>query len=1086
MSSDKKSWKSDKIRESEIEMQQYWEKHGLNLSSMKSRNSETNKKFFGTFPYPYMNGYLHLGHGFTMSTVDFTCRYKNMLGYNVLQPFSFHLTGMPIMAAADKLKEDFKIIDSLSSDTLKINSLAENSQYNIMIKMGIPNEMVRNFVDPTYWGEFFSQAAKKTLNRFGYSYDPRRSFITTDANPYYDQFVKWQFHKLYCKNVLKFGTRYDIFSVKDNQPCLGHERSSGEDAVPLREYLIPFLITNKYCKENASADKVYIIATTQRPETLYGMTNLWINKYDTYGVFNVYKTHNSITSTEKWICKEYNLISLLHQTRETDPFHLISYDKLGDAKGEDFSSDYFYGCKAINPFNNEEYPIIGLNYDHIDPSLKIEPNKGSGIVISVPSEYPIDYLGYIDADVEYEYKKKIKSIIKITHSEYSGCMMAPDFIDKVKQIKPSNFDIDIYIVPVKDMNTINEFCCTGSATSGTMICEPYIGMTTTEARSRIYSDNLDKIIMYYEPDRETLSRSDDRLIVAKLDQWFIDYSEPSWKEKAHTHINTMQFNEESIRNSLRIAIDWLDQWPCSRTYGLGTMFPEEIVGKGTKHMIDSLSDSTIYMAFYTIYHMFNELNIDSEELTYDVFDYIFLLKDYDNEKFSKFKPLREEFLHWYPVDLRVSAKDLVNNHLAMCIFTHVLIWDDEFMNRLKLYCPNHIKKTFGPMRYDINGYIAVQKANKKDIEKMSKSKGNFKTLDQAINQFSADAIRFTFASSVTGTDDAYFDQDLCNRMIEKLHKEKLWISEKLLQLKSGFYTHTEINLHDRVFMNEISLIIRDTLKSYEKLDFRNVTTLGFHGLQSLRDVYRDMVGDNMNPNIIKLFIRAQLTLMYPIIPHFCDYFNISSLFKEIFYSSTSDIDNTTNSTKIQRYHIFTEDFDKEINQEIRWMHKYLSALGSDIAKRVLGLNKKRKSCDKVKKVSIYVAVDITDMYEQIAYKIYRQRTDKAESYIMTSNEIIEAAKELDSEMISTGNDINIIIRSYKHIEALITDYGGEWLEKRLLNSISEADVINENLKYYLKKNPSDNYSVQVLVYDPLIHKDNISGVRINNPVIKYF
>lgn len=34
------------------------------------------QKFFTTFPYPYMNGYLHLGHGFSMTKSEFTARYQ--------------------------------------------------------------------------------------------------------------------------------------------------------------------------------------------------------------------------------------------------------------------------------------------------------------------------------------------------------------------------------------------------------------------------------------------------------------------------------------------------------------------------------------------------------------------------------------------------------------------------------------------------------------------------------------------------------------------------------------------------------------------------------------------------------------------------------------------------------------------------------------------------------------------------------------------------------------------------------------------------------------------------------------------------
>ena len=38
--------------------------------------------------------------------------------------------------------------------------------------------------------------------------DWRRSFITTDANPFYDSFVRWQFHHLKEGGKIQFGKRY--------------------------------------------------------------------------------------------------------------------------------------------------------------------------------------------------------------------------------------------------------------------------------------------------------------------------------------------------------------------------------------------------------------------------------------------------------------------------------------------------------------------------------------------------------------------------------------------------------------------------------------------------------------------------------------------------------------------------------------------------------------------------------------------------------------------------------------------------------------------------------------------------------------
>ena len=38
------------------------------------------------------------------------------------------------------------------------------------------------------------------------------------------------------------------------------------------------------------------------------------------------------------------------------------------------------------------------------------------------------------------------------------------------------------------------------------------------------------------------------------------------------------------------------------------------------------------------------------------------------------RALRREFDYWYPVDLRVSGKDLIQNHLTYFIYNHVAIW----------------------------------------------------------------------------------------------------------------------------------------------------------------------------------------------------------------------------------------------------------------------------------------------------------------------------------------------------------------------------------------------------------------------------
>jgi leucyl-tRNA synthetase len=52
------------------------------------------------------------------------------------------------------------------------------------------------------------------------------------------------------------------------------------------------------------------------------------------------------------------------------------------------------------------------------------------------------------------------------------------------------------------------------------------------------------------------------------------------------------------RNAFEKTLDWLGQWACSRSFGLGSRLPWD-----PKYLIESLSDSTIYMAYYTVAHI---------------------------------------------------------------------------------------------------------------------------------------------------------------------------------------------------------------------------------------------------------------------------------------------------------------------------------------------------------------------------------------------------------------------------------------------------------------------------------------------------
>lgn len=111
-----------------------------------------------------------------------------------------------------------------------------------------------------------------------------------------------------------------------------------------------------------------------------------------------------------------------------------------------------------------------------------------------------------------------------------------------------------------------------------------------------------------------------------------------------------------------------------------------------------------------------------EQMTIDAWDYVFFKETHfpKNSAIPKstLDKLRQEFQFWYPVDLRVSGKDLVPNHLTYFMYNHVAMWPKD--------------ESKWPQSIRANGHLLL------NSEKMSKSTGNFLTLSEAVAKFSAD------------------------------------------------------------------------------------------------------------------------------------------------------------------------------------------------------------------------------------------------------------------------------------------------------------------------------------------------------------
>ena len=380
------------------------------------------------------------------------------------------------------------------------------------------------------------------------------------------------------------------------------------------------------------------------------------------------------------------------------------------------------------------------------PMMTISMKKGTGVVTCVPSDSPDDWMAITDLRNKKALREKFGiseemvnlAPVEIINIPTYGNLSALTLCETMK-IKSQN-DKEL-LAQAKDE------CYKKGFHEGKMIIGKYTGAKVTDAKPLVKADlTAQKLaIQYYEPNGTVISRSGDECVVSYCDQWFIDYANEEWKKKVLNHVKTnFKCNSETLYNDLLYTIDWLREWGCSRSFGLGTKLPFD-----PQYLIESLSDSTIYMAYYTISHYLQGnldgsepglLGIKPNDITPDFWDFVFLGKQYTSGKVALYKldQMRKSFQYWYPLDIRCSGKDLIKNHLTMSLFNHAAIWDDD--------------SSKWPRSFFCNGFINVEG------EKMSKSKGNFLTLKHVVAKYGADACRLACAQAGDSINDGNFTE----------------------------------------------------------------------------------------------------------------------------------------------------------------------------------------------------------------------------------------------------------------------------------------------------------------------------------------
>jgi len=163
-------------------------------------------------------------------------------------------------------------------------------------------------------------------------------------------------------------------------------------------------------------------------------------------------------------------------------------------------------------------------------------------------------------------------------------------------------------------------------------------------------------------------------------------------------------------------------------------------------------------------------------------------------------------------------------------------------------------------------------------DKMSKSTGNFYTMRQGVDAFSADGMRVALADAGDSIDDANFVSASADSALLRMFTLLQWLEEVLAPGAKGLTeeeTFVERDFfHDAVFDNAISAAVNAADASYSRAMYRDALVHAMFDLQAARDLYRsacDACRIPMQRSLIKRFVEVEALILSPISPHIADH-----------------------------------------------------------------------------------------------------------------------------------------------------------------------------------------------------------------------
>ena len=767
--------------------QEAWSRAGI----ATGQRTPSHGKFYAVNAYPGPSGFLHVGTVRGLLYTDVLHRYHRMLGEAVLFPFGIHASGLPAVTFAQRVKDrDQIILQQLEDEKVP------------------PTEWSR-LEDPEYVVRFLGESYRSVLRSVGVLFDETTFLTTIDDD--YRAFIRWQFRALERSKVLVRGTYTAAVcpvcgpvAVDPSETDL----SAGGDAELLRFATVPFRLD----------DGRVLLAATLRPETVYGVTNLWLAPGETLVVWH--------EGDHAFLVARPGAERLVEQH--------------GGHLGHEVPASELIGREVEVPLRKTKVPIL--------ESPLVTPAVGTGVVMSVPAHAPADEAALRGLPASVRATLGAPPVLLELSSR--GTLTASETELTAGSGTPAERALlatgATSLADTAALEEATERLYRLEFGRGLMTVPALAGVPVREARTRVVEmlSEGGPTFELQEFSKPVICRNGHAVIIRKVpDQWFLAYGDPDWKERTREAASHLVTWPPDYGRELPAIIDWFTDRPCTRKgRWLGTPFPLD-----PQWIIEPIADSTFYMAYFVVRRFVSTGRLRLPQLTEAFFDYVFLGEGPGEPSVDRklLEEVRSEFLYWYPLDFNLGGKEHKRVHFPVFLYTHARLLPPELQ----------------PRGVYVNGWITGPSGGKVSKKEVSSKGGRIPPIGLALETWGPDALRLFYAIAASPSQDLTWDPSLVDSAagrlaeVERLVREAAGDSAGPPELEAWLFSA----------MHRAAVAVRT---AYEATDLRAAAEITYVGIPSLLRRYyaRGGVPGEATSRVARAWVR----LLAPLTPHLAE------------------------------------------------------------------------------------------------------------------------------------------------------------------------------------------------------------------------